>query len=242
MPSFTESGSIFIQEQNRGYVYVFNCTPVPEKGTLRIDYLSSGKWYSLYDLGTGELKGTEEGIGSGTINFETGSIALTLGGMPDIDSSILIFWGSKIYSRALSEIEGLTDTIHTYFGTSFTFPPVQIEKLNVENIKEGQEVEFVFPISIGSYKVHGIYYSEGNDLNYEYIDSESNVFSGKCGYCQKNDLGKADFFFSTPEIPENTTSYTFSFVEKTKERGRENEKIYIGFRSIIGVRVPCGMR
>ncbi|MGE4519556.1 MAG: hypothetical protein AB7E04_08625 [Desulfobacteraceae bacterium] len=217
LPSFTETAVIPIQEQNRGYVYVFDCTPVPEKGTLRIDYLSSGKWYSLYDLGTGELKGLEEGIGSGTMNFETGSGSMTLGGMPDIGSSILIFWGSKVYTLPLSQWAGMSDQINKLWGSVYAFPPVQIEKTNVSNIKEGQSVEFVFPVSAGSYRVHGVYFSEGNDLNYEYIDGESNVLAGKCGYCQKNDLGNADFLFTTPDIPENLSSYTFNFVEKTTE-------------------------
>ena len=89
----TDTGAIEVQAANRGFTYVYNCEPLPKKGTLRIDYMSSGKWYTLKDRGNGSLAGSDPSIGSGQVNFVTGSVAMTLGALPDIGSHILLFWG-----------------------------------------------------------------------------------------------------------------------------------------------------
>lgn len=85
--------SIIVESQNRGFVYVFNCNPSPKSGSVRIDYMSGGKWYSLFDNGLGQIAGAESGIGTGTINYITGSISLTLAAMPDVNSMIMFYWG-----------------------------------------------------------------------------------------------------------------------------------------------------
>lgn len=93
----SQSGSISIGLSNRGFAYVFNCYPPPVKRTLRVDYMAGGKWYSLYEQGTGEIKNEQEvSLGSGTLNFETGTVSLGLGYLPDIGSDILFFWGRDI--------------------------------------------------------------------------------------------------------------------------------------------------
>lgn len=88
----SETGGIFVKSSNRGFTYVYNCAPLPKKGTLRVDYLSAGKWYTLKDIGNGQLKGYDSSLGSGVVNFLTGSVSVTLGSLPDVDSYILLFW------------------------------------------------------------------------------------------------------------------------------------------------------
>ncbi len=88
-----KSGAIIVEANNRGFVYVFNCHPSPQMGSLRVDFMSGGKWYSLNDVGNGELRGAENGIGTGMVNYITGSVSITLAAMPDINSMILIYWG-----------------------------------------------------------------------------------------------------------------------------------------------------
>ncbi len=95
----SESGAIGIEAANRGFVYTYSCNPLPVPGTLRIDYLAGGKWYTLRDLGNGEVKGSDPALGSASVNFTTGSVSISLGAMPDIGSLILLFWGrSVLYS------------------------------------------------------------------------------------------------------------------------------------------------
>jgi len=74
---------------------VYNCYPTPANQTLRIDFLSGGTWYSLYDVGNGEIRGVDSSLGTGTLNKTTGTISLSLGYLPDIDSNIFFFWGKS---------------------------------------------------------------------------------------------------------------------------------------------------
>jgi len=86
------TGAIQIDISNRGFAYVYNCNPLPKPGTAKIDYLSGGKWYSMQDRGDGSISGADTTIGSGAINYMTGSLSITVGAMPDVGSLILIFW------------------------------------------------------------------------------------------------------------------------------------------------------
>lgn len=79
---------------NRGYVYVFSCIPLPAPGTTTLSYRALGRWYTLRDNGAGQLVGASTGEGSGSVNYSTGSVDVTLGALPDIDSSILCAWGT----------------------------------------------------------------------------------------------------------------------------------------------------
>lgn len=103
------SGSIAVLQGNRGFSYVYYCKPEPMPGTLKVHYLSGGKWYILQDDGRGALKGESEEIGAGTVNFATGSVSLALGAMPDVNSTILLTWAkeSRVYdiSGGESKIE-----------------------------------------------------------------------------------------------------------------------------------------
>lgn len=96
----TISGAIPIEVGNRGYVYTYLCDPIPMKGTLRVDYLADGKWYTLKDTGQGALVGADRAVGAGQVNLKSGSVSMTLGAQPDVGSSIMLFWAqaSRQYS------------------------------------------------------------------------------------------------------------------------------------------------
>lgn len=79
----------------RGYNYTFNLRPIPWLGTLLVDYRAQGQWYRLRENGAGELVADDDGAGTGTVNFVTGSIIVTLGALPDVDTAIIAYWGSK---------------------------------------------------------------------------------------------------------------------------------------------------
>lgn len=106
----SNSYGIPVTENTRYRSYVASLTPIPNKGTLIVDYLSRGNWYRLQDNGNGILQGSSANYGSGTLNFNTGSVTLTLGAYPDINSSIVFIWGS-----------GADTTIHTATDLVATF-------------------------------------------------------------------------------------------------------------------------
>jgi hypothetical protein len=84
--------SIPITINNRAFNYVQTLTPLPAPGSLIIDYKALDKWYRLYDDGLGHLSGAVDGIGSGTVNYATGSVLVTLAAMPDVDSAVIFAW------------------------------------------------------------------------------------------------------------------------------------------------------
>ena len=91
LPVVLESQSLLIDIDNQGYVYVQTLIPTPSKGTLIVKYMAQGNWYSLQEDGTGLLKGEDESHGAGTLD-EFGNLTITTGGLPDIDSEIIMQW------------------------------------------------------------------------------------------------------------------------------------------------------
>lgn len=97
----TQSMQIPITAGNRGIAYVRQIPVPPVPGTVMVDYLALGQWVRLYDTGGGTVSGNP-GEGTGTLNYSTGSLALTLGSQPDVGSSIIIYWGTKLRTRNVS--------------------------------------------------------------------------------------------------------------------------------------------
>jgi hypothetical protein len=87
------TGATAITINNRAYTYVFSCVPIPAPGALSVDFRAQGRWYRLQDDGTGAL----EGEGTGTINYQTGSVQVTLGALPDVDTSVLYTWSTPVH-------------------------------------------------------------------------------------------------------------------------------------------------
>jgi hypothetical protein len=85
---------VAIELNNRGYSYTRNLQPLPAPGTVVVEFLALGKWYTLRDEdGSGELVGH----GTGQVNFSTGSISITLQELPDVGSAVLIYWGTPVH-------------------------------------------------------------------------------------------------------------------------------------------------
>ena len=91
-----QTDAVEISLQNRAFNYVFSATPRPAPGTVAVSYRSQGRWYELRDDGEGRL----EGVGTGTVDYSTGTIQITLAELPDVPSWILYAWGAGelIYS------------------------------------------------------------------------------------------------------------------------------------------------
>lgn len=87
---FTDS--VEINQGNRQLTYTEQLVPAPYPGSLRIEFMYLGDWYTITDNGTGELSGPES---SGTVNNTTGSASFTLPGEPDVGSHIIYTWASS---------------------------------------------------------------------------------------------------------------------------------------------------
>jgi hypothetical protein len=87
-----------INAANRALSYVFQLPSIPSPGSTVLDYLALGKWVRLRDNGAGQLVGNP-GEGTATINYATRSIAVTLGALPDVDSSLVVAWGTDLRAK-----------------------------------------------------------------------------------------------------------------------------------------------
>ncbi len=85
-----------VTAESRSGTVVFILDPVAAPGSLSIHYMAQGKWYVLRDDGAGALRGADTAYGSGTINYATGSVVVTLGALPDMGSSIIAVWGTRL--------------------------------------------------------------------------------------------------------------------------------------------------
>ncbi len=91
----SQSGGIPIAINNQGTAYTFHCDPPPLKGSLRVEYLSGGKWYTMQDMGNGKITNPlDPSIGAGSIN-SVGDVSINTKGMPDVDSQIMFFWAKN---------------------------------------------------------------------------------------------------------------------------------------------------
>ncbi|MGE4334523.1 MAG: hypothetical protein AB7E55_00925 [Pigmentiphaga sp.] len=88
------SREIAVELANRAYNYTPNLNnPLPSPGSITVSYMAQGKWYELRDDGAGVFVGAEQGIGTGTVDYASGSAIITLGALPDVGTSIIIQWG-----------------------------------------------------------------------------------------------------------------------------------------------------
>ena len=100
-----DTKKIEVDINNQGYTFTTILDPLPTPKTLIVDYMSQGKWYRLRDNGKGEILPDIEKTGSGTLNLSSGSVALTCGALPDVDTSIIFYWGNPL------EVEDISGTV-----------------------------------------------------------------------------------------------------------------------------------
>ncbi len=80
---------------NRGLIWNVTLNPIPLAESVQVSYQALGEWYTLYDNGAGGLIGETSGIGSGSVNYATGTVSLTAAALPDVNSAILFSWAKK---------------------------------------------------------------------------------------------------------------------------------------------------
>lgn len=70
------------------YAITLGNPPIP--GSVIVSYMAQGRWYVLRDDSNGRLRGIDVSYGAGTVNYETGSLVITLGALPDVGSALLL--------------------------------------------------------------------------------------------------------------------------------------------------------
>ncbi|ENW95790.1 hypothetical protein [Acinetobacter sp. NIPH 298] len=106
-----ESYALPVTANNLGTNWTGVLLPIPAPGALSVSFMSQGKFYTLKDNGTGRLIGANESIGTGSINYQTGSWLLTTGALPDVGTPILLLWGTSISTFARADLPVLPAAI-----------------------------------------------------------------------------------------------------------------------------------
>lgn len=75
----------------RRYNWTHQVANALQAGHMTVDYMVFGKWVRLTDNGQGQFTG-RPGAGSGTLNYDSGSLVATLGALPDVGSKIIFTW------------------------------------------------------------------------------------------------------------------------------------------------------
>lgn len=82
-----------IGQENRSSSYIGSMNPPPEPGTSVWTWVSLGNRYTAMDSGDGTISGNGA---TGTINYATGSWAITLPALPDVGSALVSQWGTRL--------------------------------------------------------------------------------------------------------------------------------------------------
>lgn len=100
----TVTGEIRITLGSRGYAYTLNLAEAkPRPGTLTVSFMALGKWYELRDDGAGTLTGN----GTGTVDYATGGVSLSLEALPDVGSSLIYSYIVAIADETSQHVGGV---------------------------------------------------------------------------------------------------------------------------------------
>lgn len=111
-----ESYALPVTANNQGTNWTGVLLPIPAPGALSISFMAQGKFYTLKDNGTGRLVAANDSIGTGSINYQTGSWLLTTGALPDVGTPILLLWGTPIATFARANLPVLPAAIEFDLG------------------------------------------------------------------------------------------------------------------------------
>lgn len=92
--AISQTEAIKITESNRSDTYNINLFPVPEPGSTYVDFVAMGARYRLKDRGDGILE--SDGAGVGVIDYNTGSVSVTLAAAPDANTALIFGFSNKV--------------------------------------------------------------------------------------------------------------------------------------------------
>ncbi|MFC4158289.1 hypothetical protein [Chitinimonas lacunae] len=98
----TNSWSIPVTAESRAQNLVVTLVPAPAPGTVTLSYRAAERWTDLRDDAAGGMRAAEASLGAGTQDYESGTLAATLGALPDVGSAIIITWCGRValFNRA----------------------------------------------------------------------------------------------------------------------------------------------
>lgn len=118
----SESLGLEVTQASQRLTWVVTLDPIPAKASLQVSYRTLGRWYVLTDDGSGALRGTDSSFGAGMLNYSTGTVTLTLGALPDVDSRIILVWAPNVSNRPLQSVPPVGPSLSRAFGRQIVLP------------------------------------------------------------------------------------------------------------------------
>ena len=113
----SQSLGIPVTAGNRSSTWTFVLDPIPAAASLRFSFRAGGRWYVLADAGDGALRGADSSYGAGQLNRTTGSVIVTCGALPDVDTKIIVTWAPS------STVSGSqAGAVRSYFEVNLARP------------------------------------------------------------------------------------------------------------------------
>ena len=75
------------------FTYTQTLRPLPAPGSVSVSYRALGKWYTLRDNGSGQLKPDIANTGGGNVYYDTGAVTVSFASLPDAGSCVIWSWG-----------------------------------------------------------------------------------------------------------------------------------------------------
>lgn len=118
----TRSAGIAITAASQRRTFVVTIDPIPARKSLQVSYRSGGRWYVLQEDGSGAVRGGDSAFGAGSLNFDTGTLTLTLGAMPDVGSQVIYAWSPT------KAVEAVTSTLfeNGALALELSVPPIAL--------------------------------------------------------------------------------------------------------------------
>ncbi|MRT38786.1 hypothetical protein GJV03_16580 [Acinetobacter sp. RIT698] len=131
----TQSQSIKVTQANQGSNWTGVLIPPPTPGSVSVSFMVKGKFYEIKDDGSGQLKAGATSIGSGSINYETGSWLLTTGELADVGSNILVLWCTPISTFVRSNLTIESPSFELQLGEAVAANSVMV-KWKLEDVEK----------------------------------------------------------------------------------------------------------
>jgi len=130
---FTYTAFESITQETQRNTFVKTLLPFPSAFTVEFHYRSQGNWYVLRDDGTGTLRGSDPAIGSGTFNYDTGTLTVSTGALPDVDSAIMYRWATVPHITLAAPEQSLSKLFYRFKLDTF----VPVSGLQIDYIANG---------------------------------------------------------------------------------------------------------
>ena len=107
----TASWAVTAESRSSTLVAIFD--PAPKPGSFSLSYRAQGRWYTLRDAGNGQLRSAFGSVGAGTLNFNTGSMMVTLAALPDVGTQVLATYGLATADTAVYGVAIAAQSVFT---------------------------------------------------------------------------------------------------------------------------------